>query len=314
MPLTAPEIIEAFTQQIVFFPRYRRAYELIQKGIETTTLSKQPACTALWAPVGTGKSTLLEFVKGQYGDETIKTTSEGSFHIVPVIYVSVPAKVTIKDLAKAILDKLHIGVVNGVLEDLSRLVIQNLKICQTKVILLDEFQNFAKPNSAKTAEDAAEWLRGILDATKIPIIVVGLPPKKDQQDFIYSRPVLAARFPYFAELSNLQYSDSAKGELLTVLHGLDKKMYELADLGRGAHLSDPTIYAPLYLACQGNLKWMRLIILGALTDCLSRSPRTLSLEDFSVSYSQIRLDEDLARKDNPFQLGTAKCLKLILEV
>ncbi|MCY1532198.1 AAA domain protein [compost metagenome] len=313
MPRTIPEITRSFAEQIVFYPRFRKAYELIKKGIESTTLSGKPACTALWAPVGTGKSTLLEYVKTQFGEEIIKTTNEGIFRIVPAIYVVVPPRVTTKDLAKEILRALHIEGVTGDLADLTRLVIQNLKICQTQVTLMDEFQCFAKANPAKSADEAADWLRIILDATGTPIIVAGLPPEKNQADFIYSRPLLAGRFPYFAQLSNLQFSESADGEFFSVLRGLDKKMYELADLKNGSHLTDPTIYIPLFLATQGNLLAMRHILRDALSYCLVKASRELKPEAFSASYSELHFADELARRDNPFELGTAKCLKLILE-
>lgn len=313
MQTTIPEITRSFAEQIVFFPRFRRAYELIKKGIESTLLSGQPACTALWAPTGTGKTTLLTYVKLQYADETVRSTAEGAFRTVPAIYVQVPAKVTIKDLAKEVLRALHIEGAKGDLADLTRLVIQNLKICGTHVIFLDEFQCFAKANNAKSASDAADWLRMVLDSTKVPIVVAGLPPEGNDQDFIYSNPLLAGRFPYFAQLSNLQFSESPTGEFFTVLRELDRKMYELGGLRKGSHLTDPTIYTPLFLATQGNLRAMRHILRDSLSHCLSNSSRTLSLENFLVGYEEFRFTDELARKDNPFRLGTTKCLKLILE-
>ncbi|AOE86749.1 TniB family NTP-binding protein [Pseudomonas sp. TCU-HL1] len=300
--------VDEFERQIVFFPPYRRAFELLNLAIESTKLRGIPTSTVISAPSGAGKTTLLNYFHDQFEAESEELTAEGVRRIIPVIYLSVPPKVTIKDLAKAILEKLHVFGVKGDTVDLTRMVIKNLKTCQTRAILLDEIQLFAKHNPAKSVEDAADWLRNLLDQINIAVIVAGTPECKE---FIYGSSLLARRYPYLATLGYFNFDDSPECDYTITLKELDKKMYSIGNLHKGAHLTDSGIRIPLYVATSGNLEYIRQILHLVFLHCLRNEASGPCINDFAMSCSLLELKLNLAKTRNPFEMNLADNLNLI---
>ncbi|MOA20775.1 hypothetical protein D3C78_1412370 [compost metagenome] len=122
--------------------------------------------------------------------------------------------------------------------------------------------------------------------------------------------VMARRNPFHATLSWFEY-DSPDYE--NTLQKLDRKMYEIFELSKGAHLTDPTIITPLYVASSGNFEYLRQIIYLALRQHLHDSTLILKKEHFEKAAQLLKLKFNLAARANPFLLGLSRCHELIGE-
>lgn len=304
------EIVKAFKAKIVFHPRYRQAFSQIQNAIENTEALGEPVCALLCGPSGTGKSTLCHYFRKLYSGDTVLRRNDGTYVNLPVFYCEVPSPATVKGLITNMLRMLIDETPFGTIEKLTHQLITCLKTCQVKMIFLDEIQRLCITTvSEKVRLDSLQWIVSLLNWSGIPVILSGTELCRDirREDEAFEN-----RYPYFAELSHFSYEQGSCSDFFATLQHLDASMYEIAALGKGVHLNDPTIAAPLFVGTRGNLKKMRLIINDALKTCLRRDePRELKVSDFFTACEYIDLPKNIS-DGNPYGLSYDNSLKLII--
>lgn len=305
------QIIRTFKRKIIFHPNYRQAFSQIQNAIENTEALGEPVCALLCGPSGTGKSTLCHYVEKQYNRDSLLRKDDGAYANLPVFYCEVPAPTTVKGLITNMLRMLINATPVGSVEKLTHQLITCLKTAHVKVILLDEIQRLCLTSvSEKVRIDSLQWIVSLLNGSGIPVILSGTERCRDirREDEAFEN-----RYPYFAELSHFIYETGEDADIFATLKTLDTTMYQLAALGKGVHLNDPTIAAPLFVGTRGNLKIMRLIINDALKTCLRReNPHELKASDFFAACQSVNLPKNLS-DGNPFALPYDDSVKLILD-
>ncbi|WP_186007486.1 TniB family NTP-binding protein [Pseudomonas kilonensis] len=305
------KIVKAFKAKIVFHPRYRQAFSQIQNAIENTEALGEPVCALLCGPSGTGKSTLCHYFRKIYSGDSVLRRNDGIYVNLPVFYCEVPPSATVKGLITNMLRMLIDETPNGTIEKLTHQLITCLKTCQVKMIFLDEIQRLCITTvSEKVRLDSLQWIVSLLNWSGIPVILSGTELCRDirREDEAFEN-----RYPYFAELSHFTYETGNRSDFFATLQHLDTSMYEIAALGKGVHLNDPTIAAPLFVGTRGNLKRMRLIINDALKTCLRRDePRELKVSDFFTACEYIDLPKNLS-DGNPYDQSYDNSLKFILD-
>lgn len=305
---TINEKVRKFEQQIVFFQSYREAYTKLELAVESTNLRGIPTSAVIIGPSGSGKTRLCEAFRDSFPAPHKKSYTDGIHTIIPALLCCVPPIVTLKSFCKTLLESLGCDDVRGDTVDLELRFVRLLITCQTLVIIIDEFQRLTKPGNEKQLIATIDWLLGILNRIKIPIIIAGT---EECQTIVYKEIQLARRYPYCAELSYFAFDESPESEYISTLHGLDEKLYEIGQLKNGIHLTDPSIYTRLYVASQGNLEYIRQILSAAFKYCLNRQSNTIELSDFHAACQPMRLLLSLSKKQNPFNLDIAKCFSLI---
>lgn len=302
------EKVRKFEQQIVFFQNYREAYTKLELAVESTNLRGIPTSAIIIGPSGAGKSRLCEVFRDSFPAPHKESYTDGIRTIIPALLCCVPPIVTLKSFCKTLLESLGCDDVRGDTVDLELRFVRLLITCQTLVIIIDEFQRLTKPGNEKQLIATIDWLLGILNRIKIPIIIAGT---EECQNIVYKQIQLARRYPYCVELRYLEFNQDYDSEYISTLRGLDEKLYEIGDLKKGVHLTDPSIYTRLYVASQGNLEYIRLILSAAFKYCLNRKSNTLELSDFHAACQPMRLLLSLSKKNNPFNIDISTCYSLI---
>ncbi|WP_179060114.1 MULTISPECIES: TniB family NTP-binding protein [Pseudomonas] len=297
-----------FEKKVVFYPSFRTAYAILEKSVECTRRRGTPSSAILIGPSGSGKSTLRELFCELYSKSKLEVDPDGLYQTLPALQCEVPAEATIKSFAKELLLGLNCSDLRGDTVDLEFRILELLKTRRTAFIIIDEFHLLARPETIKTASHVTDWLLSLLNRSKIPIIVVGKPNCKD---VIYRKPELARRYPFVAELQHLSFDENKSSEYIMTLQCLDQELYSIGDLRKGIHLTDPTISTRLFVATQGNLEYLRLILSNAFQICLERGDRALCLSDFIDTCAFLDLDHSLSNDDNPFEVSLTKCYSII---
>jgi hypothetical protein len=300
----------SFEKKIVFYPSYRIAYAILEKSVECTRLRGIPSSAILIGPSGSGKSTLRELFCEAYSKFELDICSDGIYNTTPALQCEVPAEATIKSFAKELLLGLNCSDLRGDTVDLEFRILELLKTRKTAFIIIDEFHLLARPETIKTADHVTDWLLSLLNRSKLPIIVVGKPNCKD---VIYRKPELARRYPFIAELQHLSFDENSNSEYVMTLQCLDQELYNIGNLKKGVHLTDPTIATRLFVATQGNLEYLRLILSNAFQICLKRGDQALNLSDFIETCSFLELSCSLSKSKNPFELDLTKVYSIIHE-
>lgn len=309
MDLEITTILNKFSQQIIFFPSFQRAYSLLHKSVESTEARGVPSCAALIGPSGSGKSALTTIFKNHFGPVTEEPFEDGIHKIIPAFYCLVPSPVTIKTLSRHLLKALGEANPKGDTVDLTYQLESRLKTSRVRVLIFDEFHRLTQRGADATRGATIEWLVALLSITGISIVLSGT---QKCMEIIATDETLARRIPYIARLHYLEFSEDLDSEYIKTLNGLDMRMRDIGHIDKGVHLIAPPIYAPLYVATQGNLEYLRQILHEALESSLRRGERDLKLEDFKRACNYLELPLNLHQASNPFELSTAKCLKILI--
>lgn len=170
---------------------------------------------------GTGKSRILKHISETYPTDR---RIEGLY--VPVVLAEIPSNPTVKGLASTILHKLGDPLFDKGSETAMTIRLKVLlQAAGTRVLLIDEFQQFVDRASKKVQHHVADWLKNLVESTKISLVVAGLPYGTK---VIESNQQLSRRFRAPVEMPRFDWKHREdREEFMTVLSGLQEMIPEL---------------------------------------------------------------------------------------
>lgn len=120
---------------------------------------------------GCGKSTLLQRFVRKYS-----ITEHEEYTEIPVLYVRVDAKCSIKTLAGTMLKALGSEFWNkGKEEERTYQLVTLLKACKVRLVILDEINHLVDRGGEKTHHSVADWIKRLTDEVRIPFVLAGIP-------------------------------------------------------------------------------------------------------------------------------------------
>ncbi|CAH2920026.1 MAG: hypothetical protein CPSOU_3563 [uncultured Paraburkholderia sp.] len=131
---------------------------------------EEPGCLLIIGVSGSGKSTLRKEYAKHYPP---RDTDEGTE--IRVLHLELPAQPTIKNVAERIL--LEMGdplFARGSAETMTARIVTLFKNCGVQLMILDEFQHFIDHSSEKIETKVADWLKHLINETKVPFVLMGL--------------------------------------------------------------------------------------------------------------------------------------------
>lgn len=125
----------------------------------------------LTGPSGAGKSTVAR----AYSD-LFPRSHEAQRTVIPVLPVSVPSSPTSRSLAGAILEALGQRKAHrGSAPEKTEAIRQLFEKCSVEMLLLDEFQHLFYPPTLNAFRDVTDWLKNLIEQTRVAIVGCGLP-------------------------------------------------------------------------------------------------------------------------------------------
>ncbi|MGZ5043203.1 MAG: TniB family NTP-binding protein [Methylobacter sp.] len=120
---------------------------------------------------GTGKSSLCRWIEQQFPRHRLPDRD-----VIPVLIVSVPAAATISSMASAMLVKLGDPAASkGTISAKTFRVVTLCRACRVEMILFDEAQHIHDRGKTATHYMVGDWLKTLIDQTRVPTIFLGLP-------------------------------------------------------------------------------------------------------------------------------------------
>jgi len=225
---------------------------------------------------GSGKSTVVNYYLRQFPHQE---TDSG--RTMPVLRVLTPESPTVKTLAQAFLNAMAVpGADKGTAQEKTERVIRYIHACGVEVIAIDEFQHFFEGVRAnRPARAVSDWLKNLLSACDIVVVLVGLPKSILA---INDNPQLRRRFASVHYLQPFGYVTAEEQHVFQdVLAGLQGLLpCPCIDLDL------PDIAQRMYFASQGLIDYVIKILEGAV--CLGGSGPggKLVLEDFAEAFRE----------------------------
>jgi len=237
------------------FPHVKRVLNALDRLYAYECLNEEPEHLTLLGESGVGKTTLL--MKYRDGHPVIE---HDELTEVPVLYVAIGPSPTPKALASAILRALGDPKCDmGKEVDLTYRLILLIKLCRVRLVIMDEANHLIDRGGDKTHHVAADWLKRLVDATRVSFVLAGIPrasrllEKNDQ---------LRSRFREIIEIERFSVqTESAELEFRGVL-GAFKKEY-LHDVP-ALDISSATMARKFAFATDGRLRDIRRLLARAV--------------------------------------------------
>jgi hypothetical protein len=272
---------------LIHYDRFCGAIRKIATTHRRWRAMRGPRGLFLCGHTGTGKSSILKFYASKF--ENFETV-DGP--VIPVVYVVTPSRPTIKNLAQAILTALGDKVPKRSAQEKTDHVAELLVMCRVELLIIDEFQHFVDSGHLAEAKLTADWLKNLMEETKVAVVVSGLP---QSIGILKSNPQLTRRFSAHHELRRFDWKVAAdRREFAGVL----KHMHGQLPLPCPS-LHAREIITRMYAASAGVIDYVAKVIDGALSLAFEHNKQQLSLPLFEQAFAD-EVWSTVPPKLNPF--------------
>lgn len=273
------------------YPKLKRLYGRIDYCRTFSKIAAEPECMLIAGTQGAGKTTLTEWYGGDF---PVRKTPQKL--IVPVLLVSVPSPATVKGLASEILEALGDPAADkGTVASLTLRLRKYLKDCEVELIILDEFQHFDDRQSKKVLKTISDWLKNLLNKTKVPIVLVGMPGCESVLD-AKGNEQLKRRFSTRDEIALFGWdTPEQEKEFRALLKLIDGDLPLLKD----SHLADTDTAFLIYSATDGVINYVMKLLRRAAALAIELGTEEIDQALLAQAYEE-RLASEFNNQKNPF--------------
>lgn len=259
-----------------------KAINRIMRCFFTAKDSQEPVCISVIGPSRTGKTRVFNFIVSQNPRYRL---DDGL--IVPILKVTTPSNPTVKGLAEVLLHNLGDPTPSkGTEVNMTTRLINLLEKAQTRMIIVDEFQHFYDKQSHKVMHHVADWLKTVIDDSKVALVVGGLPTC---QAVLNQNEQLSGRFLGQVVMPRFDWeNDDSRMEFIGILEAFQKMLmeYEMPKLD-----TDEMAFR-FYCASGGLIGYVVKILRQAIWNAIFEDTKVISLESLKIAYQEsVYVDE-----------------------
>lgn len=266
----------------------KKVFDLIDEMLEDAKYLKIPSSLLLIGDTGVGKTTILEKYAKQYPSVEI----EGIINR-PVLMITLVGKSTIIATAKSMLEEMKVSIKGITREaDFVKLVRDNLKLLNVKVVFVDEAQHMVEAYGDDSLPKVGDFFKFLTKDTRVPFILSGISSTTEvvkaskQFNLICKKHDLG---PYAYK------TDKEKLRFRTYLAQVDN----LLPFPQRSKLGEPDIALRMFFSTDGNIKMVMLLIMKAAFNAINNDMPYIGMEDLSYGFQK----EIMTRRfdlENPF--------------
>jgi len=289
----------------VEYPRLTRLLEKVKHCHNYSKIAADPECMFIGGYCGTGKTTLYEY----YAADFPRRWEEDGVKI-PVLFSVAPQSATEKTLVGEILESIGDPMAKkGTADNQTSRLRKFIKGCEVEIIILDEFQHFVDGDSKKVLKKVSDWLKNLINATKVPIVLIGLPYADKVLDEtgneqLQRRFLVRETLEPFGWMTGGKVDPDKVKEFRGFLQAVDDEL----PFNESSNLSDPKVAYRFYCGTNGRVNSVMVIVRKAAELAIERSMAKLDLEVLGEAYEE-KLRSIYRNRPNPF-LAEFKSLKI----
>lgn len=255
--------------------------------------SREPKCLLITGRPGVGKTSLAEY----YMEDYPRIETEDGLK-VPILYVKIEVPATPKNLVSALLSALgDPAAEKGNIGSQTRRLRKFLKDLGTELIILDEFQHFIDRDSLKVLKTISDWLKLLIDNSKIPVVLMGMPYSHIILD-TRGNEQLKRRFTLRRSIEPFGWGGTKEEQ--TDFRNFLKLVDEQLPINKTANLASRTMAYRFYCATNGVISYVMDIVRMAALSAIEQSLETIDLDLLADAYDR-SLASPYPDRINPFR-------------
>lgn len=272
---------------------FQSAISRLEQFFNSSITAVEPLGIALLGESRSGKSRVIDVLMQNHPPKRHK---EG-LH-VPLIKVTTPAKPTVKAFIEELLYAIGDRVKNG--RDTENSKTERLKVllkkAGTTLVVVDEFQHFYDKGSRKVQHHLSDFLKNLLEETKIFLVVVGLP---SSVHVINQNEQLSGRMLGAIHMQRYSWSNKdSQHEFLRILKGFERALegFKLPAIG------SENVAFRFFCASGGLIGYVVKILKQAVWDAADDKRNEITMRDLEVAFSKAVWLEVVTLFKNPFSM------------
>ncbi len=289
--LTKNERLLMTENVFIKYPHLKHLHAKIDFCRQFSKRSAEPECMLITGTQGAGKTTLTEWYAGDF---PVRQSPEK--RITPVLVVNVPSPAAVKGLGSAMLEALGDPAADkGAISSITLRLKGYIKDCEVELIILDEFQHFDDRQSRKVLKTISDWLKNLINETRVPIVLVGMPGCESVLEN-RGNEQLKRRFSTRERIANFPW-DTA--EHITEFRQLLKGIDDALPLLRNSHLADTETAFLIHSATGGVINYVMKLLRWAALMAIESGVERIEHSLLAQAYEE-RLAQDFPKVPNPF--------------
>lgn len=299
------ERIKLIEELFVMHPSFEQCFNKINECQTHSKIAVEPLCMIITGEPGVGKTTLCEkYVETHPRTELNEKTK------IPILLARIPIPATPKNMVTALLIAL-----GDPLADKGTAYIKTVRLfkllseCCVEIIILDEFHHIIDGDSEKVLYTVSDWLKQLINETKLPIVLVGLP---HSNKILEANSQLKRRFAMRDQLTNFKWIKNKKSKNNTEAADVNNEENNADDfriflkildntlpLAENSHLAGQLIAFRMWKATQGNVNRTMKLIRYAAGIALTKGEEKIILPFLETAYRKL-FGSDSTK--NPFSI------------
>jgi DNA transposition AAA+ family ATPase len=251
---------------------------------KSSTRYPEPTCMLIMGESGAGKSTLARQYAARY-----PSTRTDSGAVIPVVFVTIPARATFHSLVQKMLYVLRDpAALVGSTQDKTIRLLELLRDCRVELLIMDKGNHLYDKDTGRALENTADWVKTLILDTEIGTVILGLP----KTEAIIARNEQLSR--RFAERHHLSpFPDGP--EFRDFLAALEADL----PLRERSFLSGDDMALRIHDGSDGTIGYIMRLVREATVVALDEGSERLTLELLADSFDQY-IANDKPKKTNPF--------------
>ncbi len=287
----------------ITYPELEEIKQLLRDCQIRARRRREPSCALITGYQGVGKTTLYEYYAADY--PRIET-DDGT--LVPCLTASIPVPATVKGLVTALLEALgdaDPGKGNVVTQTMRLKTL--LTACETEIIFLDEFQHIIDRDSERVLRTTADWLKNLINSTKIPVVLLGMP---NCTRILDANPQLRRRFSIRRSIDPFAWLKEENGKTDYPMRKLLKVIETKLPLEKASNLSDPDMAKRIYCASGGVIDSIMKLVRCAAEFAIETGTEKITLDLLARAYD-LELAANQPDLPHPFKVSDKNLKELM---
>lgn len=287
----------------ILYPELEEIKQLLRDCHTRAHRRREPPCALVTGYQGVGKTTLYEY----YADDYPRVeTNDGT--LVPCLTASIPVPATVKGLVTALLEALgdaDPGKGNIVTQTMRLKTL--LKACETEIIFLDEFQHIIDRDSERVLKTTADWLKNLINSTKISVVLLGMP---NCTKILDANSQLRRRFSIRKSIEPFAWLREENGKTDYPMRKLLKLIEMKLPLEKASNLADPDMAKRIFYASGGVIDSIMKLVRGSAEFAIETGTEKITLELLARAYD-LELAANQPDLPHPFKVNYKSLKELI---